>query len=154
MNKTLLWPHGGVGRPIVWMTSCTASFMSCMSSFVTRSVCSHSPTPLTIRAAHIDGNPHETVPVPTCTWANCLKCTLKPKTPQTCPYQPHAGVLSIARGTFNYVLMTYTVLIYACMYTKTPIACFLFRLKNPDKKPPHTCLSQPHGGYCLHAGYV
>jgi hypothetical protein len=46
--------------------------------------------------------------------------------------------------------MTYTVLIYACMYTKTPIACFLLRLKNPDTKTPHTCLSQPHGGYCLH----
>jgi hypothetical protein len=41
------------------------------------------------------------------------------------------------------------VCIYACMYTKTPIACFLFRLKNPDTKTPHTCLSQPHGGYCL-----
>ncbi len=48
--------------------------------------------------------------------------------------------------------MAYTVLIYACMCTKllkTPIACFLFRLKNPDTKTPHTCLSQPHGGYCL-----
>jgi hypothetical protein len=45
--------------------------------------------------------------------------------------------------------MTYTVLIYACMYTKTPIACFLFRLRNPDTKTPHTCISQPHGGYCL-----
>jgi hypothetical protein len=60
------------------------------------------------------------------------------------------GVLFIGRGTFNYVLMTYTVLIYVCMYTETPIACFLFRLKNPDTKTPHTCLSQPHGGYCLH----
>jgi hypothetical protein len=58
------------------------------------------------------------------------------------------GVSFIGRGTFNYVLMTSTVLIYACMYTKTPIACFLFRLKNPDTKTPHTCLSQPHGG-CL-----
>ncbi len=56
------------------------------------------------------------------------------------------GVLFSGRGTFNYDLMTYTVLIYACMYTKTPIACFLFRLKNPDTKTPHTCLSQPHGG--------
>jgi hypothetical protein len=59
------------------------------------------------------------------------------------------GISFIARGNFNYVLMTYTVLIYACMYTKTPIAFFLLRLKNPDTKTPHTCLSQPHGGYCL-----
>ncbi len=29
------------------------------------------------------------------------------------------------------------------------VACFLFRLKNPETKTPHTCLSQPHGGYCL-----
>jgi hypothetical protein len=29
---------------------------------------------------------------------------------------------------------------------------FLFRLKTPDTKTPHTCLSQPHGGYCLHRG--
>jgi hypothetical protein len=49
-------------------------------------------------------------------------------------YYPLRGVL------FNYVLMTYTVLIHACMYTKTPIACFLFRLKNPDTKTPHTCM--------------
>jgi hypothetical protein len=29
------------------------------------------------------------------------------------------------------------------------VACFLFRLKNPKTKTPHTYLSQPHGGYCL-----
>jgi hypothetical protein len=28
-------------------------------------------------------------------------------------------------------------------------ACFLFRLKTYNQKDPHTCLYQPHGGYCL-----
>jgi hypothetical protein len=29
------------------------------------------------------------------------------------------------------------------------VACFLFRLKNPETKTPHACLSRPHGGYSL-----
>jgi hypothetical protein len=57
--------------------------------------------------------------------------------------------------TVNYFLMSYAVLTYACMQTPDyGFACFLFRLKNPEPITPLTCLSQPHGGYCLREEYA
>jgi hypothetical protein len=29
------------------------------------------------------------------------------------------------------------------------LPAFYSASKNPDTKTPHTCISQPHGGYCL-----